>query len=547
MIIRPPGKIRLDAFVIQLLLAFQMISCMYENIVIQSRGAKHLEKLPNSLKDLGESSLDGSSMGAVEETSHLQVRKTVPASKAIEINKEILQLRAGYEDLINRVNENWKNNIEGSQFDIIYLQKILGMVNILTTVRSQQLTAHRILRVAQLELQHQTDLGPRTLDSETSIKVAEQALDSILRDFVSESDPWSVIPSPIFTNVLDYLLKNHLVDLRSNVMILRHPRVHELIADTIWTRYINLKEFNPLFLSLDIQNYVSSHPSMKDYNSIMKALEPKAWKAVVGIFLNKFLTAYAPHSTLRDSSKEILTNLIKSMHMEVPNINNLLDKFTGETFKSFSALEERLYPQMSFDWFFCHLTLFHILKSQVKFASGDIVQRVTQELNGFEKVFGLLISRMELTQAIAHLGFSFDLNCHCSIMYYIRWIDVYLNRVNNNERIRDFNEIKVFMQKKFNQQEILHMILTWREKMVSSAKALENVKKDYRHYMSTVSVSNGMNQEEKNNSIRLVEMGVEFEKQINLEILASNLVEFIDDWVTNLQAVRNPFSENPLH
>ncbi|KAI8443778.1 hypothetical protein BY996DRAFT_3165469 [Phakopsora pachyrhizi] len=144
---------------------------------------------------------------------------SVPDSKAIKINKEnILQLRAGYEDLVNRVKGTLENTSQDTlhKFDLISLQKILDVVNILTTIRRQQLTADRTLRVAQLELQHQTELGTRSFNSDISIKITEKVLDSILYDVISKSNPWSVIPQPIFMNVLEYLLKNQLVDLVSD-------------------------------------------------------------------------------------------------------------------------------------------------------------------------------------------------------------------------------------------------------------------------------------------------------------------------------------------
>ncbi|CAH7675843.1 expressed protein [Phakopsora pachyrhizi] len=223
MMISRPSKIRLNSFVLQGFLAFQLISCMYENNVFKSREVIPFGKLSKDSEDVNDVSLNGLNIGAVEgpssssqlsEMRYLQRAKaepklsfnSVPDSKAIKINKEnILQLRAGYEDLVNRVKGTLENTSQDTlhKFDLISLQKILDVVNILTTIRRQQLTADRTLRVAQLELQHQTELGTRSFNSDISIKITEKVLDSILYD-------------PIFMNVLEYLLKNQLVDLVSD-------------------------------------------------------------------------------------------------------------------------------------------------------------------------------------------------------------------------------------------------------------------------------------------------------------------------------------------
>ncbi|KAI8446054.1 hypothetical protein BY996DRAFT_1650673 [Phakopsora pachyrhizi] len=235
------------------------------------------------------------------------------------------------------------------------------------------------------------------------------------------------------------------------------------------------------------------------------------------------------------------------MQTEVPDFISLLKTFSDEnSFKSYSAVVENEFPEVTYDWFFCHLILFHILKSQIKFSSEGFVQRVTQELKGFEKVLGLFISKMELIQAIGHLRFYAYTGFQDGVMNYIEWIEFFLHRANTVLIIRDFNEIKELFQKKFTQQEILHIIFTWKEKIVSSAKALKDVKEDCNHYMYTVGKSNDRIQTKWMNSNFLKKMRAEFEAQKNVETFTTNLVKFIEDWATDLQAAEKSSHKNLL-
>ncbi|KAI8447347.1 hypothetical protein BY996DRAFT_7716816 [Phakopsora pachyrhizi] len=91
----PSGKIMLIVFVLHGFLAFQSVSCMYEDVV-RSTGSKTPREVQNTLRDLNNVSLDRLSIEAVEgpssiselpETSRSQRAKTVLVSKAIEINQ----------------------------------------------------------------------------------------------------------------------------------------------------------------------------------------------------------------------------------------------------------------------------------------------------------------------------------------------------------------------------------------------------------------------------------------------------------------------------
>ncbi|CAH7683911.1 hypothetical protein PPACK8108_LOCUS17732 [Phakopsora pachyrhizi] len=409
----PSGKIMLIVFVLHGFLAFQSVSCMYEDVV-RSTGSKTPREVQNTLRDLNNVSLDRLSIEAVEgpssiselpETSRSQRAKTgtshssqsssILVSKAIEINQEkISQLRDGYKSLLSLVDSSKKEiaDYKLGAFDHVTLEKILDIVKILTTVRHQQFAADNTLRAAQLELQHEAELETHRFDSDISIKIAEEVLNSILRDVVTKKNPIKFVPSRILIGVMDYMLKNKLL-LEKNITILRQPWVHRLIGNVVWERYVKSEYFNPFFFSLEFQKYVSSHPSMEDAHYILK--EPKAWKFVLARVLHKILKNNIRFSLLPPSSSIFFQDAIDSLKMEAPELTSLLREFTDDIFKErLSAVAKSDRPQVFFDKFFDHIFLFHILKTHIKFAPEVVAKRITQELREFEEVFEVFVAKI---------------------------------------------------------------------------------------------------------------------------------------------------------
>ncbi|KAI8450074.1 hypothetical protein BY996DRAFT_7414291 [Phakopsora pachyrhizi] len=408
LIIGPYGKIKLIAFVLHGFMAFQSVSCMYED-AIKSTGSKPFGELQKELKDLSDVSLDGLRKGAVEApsslselpgTSHLRRKKTILVSEAIEINQEkISQLRDGYKSLLSLVDLS-KNEVSGKKlgaFDHVTLEKILDIVKILTTVRHQQLAADKTLRAAQLELQHESELETYRLNSDISIKIIGEVLNSILDDFITINNPTSFVPSKILIGVIDYILKNKLLESEKNITILRQPWFHRLIGNVVWERYVKSEYFNPFFFSLDFQNYVSSHPSMEDAHYILRALDPKAWKWVLFGFMHKLPVSDSHFSHLTLSGYKLLLDAINSLTMEVPELNSFSRVFNGDIFKAnLSAAATNNQSAVFFAEFFPYIFLFHVLKAHIKFAPDVVAERVTQELRVFENVFGLFVPKIKL-------------------------------------------------------------------------------------------------------------------------------------------------------
>ncbi|KAI8448951.1 hypothetical protein BY996DRAFT_6617620 [Phakopsora pachyrhizi] len=246
---------------------------------------------------------------------------------------------------------------------------------------------------------------------------------------------------------------------------------------------------------------------------------------------------------LPHSSKINLENAIKSLHIEVPDINSLLDKFTGElSFESFSVSQDSFYNQKIYDRFVYHLFLFHILKTQIKGAPEEIARRANEEIRNFEKVLGLFVAKMDLIKAIGYMGINYNLRFNGSIMNSMKAMEVFLRNSDDSEVIENFYEIEGMMLKRYKPHYILQNLPAWRNRLISSAKDLDDVKIDYRNYMSTVGKSNDIIQQKWMNSDLLNEMRVEFETQINPENFALKLIKFINKWERELRYAENPNS-----
>ncbi|CAH7682320.1 hypothetical protein PPACK8108_LOCUS15173, partial [Phakopsora pachyrhizi] len=157
-------------------------------------------------------------------------------------------------------------------------------------------------------------------------------------------------------------------------------------------------------------NYVTSHSSMEDAHFILKALEPKAWKCVLGIFLHMILKHNISYSLWPRSINKFLERALDSLQIEVPELNVLLNEFTRDVFQeSFSAITNNNYSQVFFNRFFYLVFLFHILKSDIKCVSQGIAKREAQKVRDFEKVFELFISKIGLIRETGHLEIFFSL------------------------------------------------------------------------------------------------------------------------------------------
>ncbi|KAI8448955.1 hypothetical protein BY996DRAFT_7534085 [Phakopsora pachyrhizi] len=187
-----------------------------------------------------------------------------------------------------------------------------------------------------------------------------------------------------------------------NSSILRQPWSHNLIGNVIWERYVKSDDFNPFLLSPDFQKLYA--------HFILKALEPKAWKCVLGIFLHMILKHNISYSLWPRSINKFLERALDSLQIEVPELNVLLNEFTRDVFQeSFSAITNNNYSQVFFNRFFYLVFLFHILKSDIKCVSQGIAKREAQKVRDFEKVFELFISKIGLIRETGHLEIFFSL------------------------------------------------------------------------------------------------------------------------------------------
>ncbi|KAI8456950.1 hypothetical protein BY996DRAFT_6938786 [Phakopsora pachyrhizi] len=439
---------------------------------------------------------------------------------------------------------------EANSAKLNLVEKISDIIKILTQVKLQQYATENTIRASQLELK----LEFRLRNSDVSIKIVEKLLIDALQDAIVKGESKNDAILPFVISVLEYLLECHLVDFDLYYTIFQNPKALDWLGEVIWKSYLNSQEFNPFFLSTDLQQYIRTHPSTYGIHLILSYLKPEAWKYIVFRFLEKLLKSYKSPTGLIDLRIGFLNKALESLKVKAPKIDFFLNEFNGKTtleeFPEFTAgdFTRAFLCQSICDRFFFHIFLYHILKCHEKYGDGEYFQRVAERIGVFESVFNVFIGKLELIQAISFSGFRFNPGWNGDINIYnmIEDVDTDLRRPKSKFGCISLILLEKRILNEFTKQEILETWSIWKKKITSSSISLKDKTQKHHNFMAQIENSSHREIEYKwKNSKLFKEIWSQLEEQIQPEPEALKLINFMDDLVAKLE--REHHSRSPLN
>ncbi|CAH7689102.1 expressed protein [Phakopsora pachyrhizi] len=449
-------------------------------------------------------------------------RKLEDFKDALEANKEkIQQLKKVAEELKKLFNKLFTEDLDIEQR--IKVRKWFELVKMIGRLRFQEFIAEKTK--AKVELQSQ--LLKNIIEPTIVINIFATTMEGILNDLVKSVMPSIYDDKKIIKLVIDIsalLHRNQMMDFKDDTLILHQPIFLDGLGDLIYDKFCENHDFNPFFLSWDLEDYIFKHHRMADYSSIFSRVTGMKRKYLLERFLKIFLVNVYPviSSSRNRFSKDFFKELL------VPEVESLLNKFKQGA-SPIQGLQIN-YNQIPAEIFFRHQFMFHYLKLSLKYEPEKFNNMMIKETLVFEETLKMIVSKMTLIKSLSYFGLHCNFNLISPIIDMIEKINKKFYGIEVFRGNTNIDLFKVLITQKYSDQEFLNIWPQWKNELNRSIRSVEVQNLRYENYISSIKAHGNHEIENKWKNSGLIE-GIRAEfANVKPESDMLKALEAVDKW-----------------
>ncbi|KAI8461162.1 hypothetical protein BY996DRAFT_6683447 [Phakopsora pachyrhizi] len=408
-------------------------------------------------------------------------RKLEDFKDALEANKEkIQQLKKVAEELKKLFNKLFTEDLDIEQR--IKVRKWFELVKMIGRLRFQEFIAEKTK--AKVELQSQ--LLKNIIEPTIVINIFATTMEGILNDLVKSVMPSIYDDKKIIKLVIDIsalLHRNQMMDFKDDTLILHQPIFLDGLGDLIYDKFCENHDFNPFFLSWDLEDYIFKHHRMADYSSIFSRVTGMKRKYLLERFLKIFLVNV------------------------YPVISSSRNRFSKDFFK------ELLVPELS-----------------LKYEPEKFNNMMIKETLVFEETLKMIVSKMTLIKSLSYFGLHCNFNLISPIIDMIEKINKKFYGIEVFRGHTNIDLFKVLITQKYSDQEFLNIWPQWKNELNRSIRSVEVQNLRYEDYISSIKAHGNHEIENKWKNSGLIE-GIRAEfANVKPESYMLKALEAVDKW-----------------